>query len=46
MPIGATGSRPHLYHRHGLAPDQLAASALRALDGASAPVTTGATHIQ
>jgi len=42
MPIGATGSRPHLYERHGLAPDQLAASALRALDGASAPVTTGA----
>jgi transketolase len=47
-PIGATGSRPHLYDRHGLAPDQLAASALRALDGASAvppsPVTTGATE--
>lgn len=44
MPIGATGSRPHLYARHGLAPDQLAASVLRALDGAPAPVTTGAQH--
>ena len=49
-PIGATGSRPHLYERHGLAPAQLAASALRALDDGSAgpaatpPVTTGATH--
>jgi transketolase len=42
-PIGATGSRPHLYDRHGLAPDQLAASALRALEGTPAPVTTGAT---
>jgi transketolase len=50
MPIGATGSRPHLYERHGLAPAQLAASALRALnDGsrapaATTPVTTGATQ--
>jgi len=45
MPIGATGSRPHLYERHGLAPDQLAASALRALDGAAMPhLTTGATQ--
>jgi transketolase len=50
MPIGATGSRPHLYDLHGLAPDQLAASVLRALEGAAAtppapaPVTTGATQ--
>ena len=48
MPIGATGSRPYLYEQHGLAPDQLAASALRALGGATAPtpaaVTTGATN--
>ncbi len=36
MPIGATGSRPHLYERHGLAPDQVASRALRALDGAAA----------
>lgn len=49
-PIGATGSRPHLYERHGLAPTQLAASVLRALDdgarapAATTPVTTGATH--
>jgi len=35
-PIGATGSRPHLYQRHGLAPDQLAATVLQALDGAAA----------
>lgn len=53
-PIGATGSRPHLYDLHGLAPDQLAASALRALDGAApihavptpAHATTGASHPQ
>jgi transketolase len=46
MPIGATGSRPHLYDLHGLAPDQLAASVLQALDAppAPAPVTTGATQ--
>lgn len=44
MPIGATGSRPYLYERHGLAPEQLAAGALRALDAVPAPVTTGATH--
>jgi transketolase len=50
MPVGATGTRPHLYDRYGLAPDQLAASALRALGGgaampsAPAPVTTGATQ--
>lgn len=49
-PIGATGSRPHLYERHGLAADQLAARVLRALDEgpppvpAPAPVTTGAAH--
>jgi transketolase len=48
MPIGATGSRAHLYERHGLGPAQLAASVLRALDGdaaapAPSPVTTGAT---
>jgi transketolase len=43
-PVGATGTRPHLYQQHGLAPDQLAASALQALDGAPAPVTTGATN--
>ncbi|HEX4806908.1 MAG TPA: transketolase C-terminal domain-containing protein [Conexibacter sp.] len=51
-PIGATGSRPHLYERHGLAPDQLAAAVLRALDEAalaapvptSAPVPTGASN--
>lgn len=48
-PVGATGSRAHLYDRHGLAPDQLVASALRALDGPAAPpvpapVTTGATE--
>ncbi len=35
-PIGATGTRQHLYERHGLAPDQLAASALRALAGEAA----------
>ena len=51
-PIGATGSRPHLYERHGLSPDQLAASVLQALDGgaagppAPAPVPTGATNPQ
>lgn len=49
MPVGATGSRPHLYERHGLAPEQLAAAALAALDAAPAahqpmPVTTGATE--
>jgi transketolase C-terminal domain/subunit len=50
MPIGATGSRPHLYERHGLAPAQLAASALRALDdgsrarAATTLLTTGATQ--
>lgn len=43
-PIGATGSRPHLYERHGLAPGQLAARALQALEHAPAPVTTGASH--
>jgi transketolase len=47
-PIGATGTRQHLYERNGLAPEQLAATALRALDGASisspAPVTTGASQ--
>jgi transketolase len=51
-PIGATGSRPHLYDRHGLAPDQLAKRVLEALDGtpdlppvpAPAPVTTGVTE--
>jgi transketolase len=51
-PIGATGSRPYLYDRHGLAPDQLVASVLQALDGGAvlpstptpAPVTTGATQ--
>ena len=31
-PIGATGSRPHLYERHGLSPAQLAAQRPRALD--------------
>lgn len=49
MPIGATGSRPHLYDVHGLSPEQLAARALRALDAITpastpAPVTTGASH--
>ncbi|HXE45697.1 MAG TPA: transketolase C-terminal domain-containing protein [Conexibacter sp.] len=46
MPIGATGSRPHLYDRHGLAPDQLAARVLRSLDDAAAmpSVTTGAAQ--
>lgn len=44
MPTGDTGSRPHLYHQHGLMPDQLAASALRALEAAPTPVTTGATE--
>jgi transketolase len=49
-PIGATGSRQHLYDLHGLSPDQLAATVLQALDGeaaaspAPAPVTTGATQ--
>ncbi len=44
--IGATGSRPHLYERHGLAPDELAARVLRALDESAAmpPVPTGATQ--
>jgi len=40
-PIGATGSRPHLYERHGLTPDRLAAGALRAL---AAPAMTGAAR--
>jgi transketolase len=46
MPIGATGSRPHLYDRHGLAPAQLAASALRVLDDTAAlpHLTTGASR--
>jgi transketolase len=53
MPIGATGSRPHLYDLHGLSPDQLAAAVLRGLDGdepaqprvpTPAPVTTGASQ--
>jgi transketolase len=49
-PTGATGSRPYLYERHGLAPAQLAATAVEALaNGASAPpvpapVPTGATE--
>ena len=47
-PIGATGSRPHLYERHGLSPAQLAATRPARARGASgrlapAPVTTGAT---
>lgn len=52
-PVGATGSRPHLYDLHGLAPDRLAATALRALERTAAlaaptlvPVTTGASHQQ
>lgn len=49
MPVGDTGSRPHLYEQHGLAAGQLAAAALAALDAAPAapppmPVTTGATE--
>jgi transketolase len=48
MPTGDTGSRPHLYRQHGLAPEQLAATAVDALDAiaASAPlsVTTGVTE--
>jgi transketolase len=42
-PIGNTGSRPHLYQQHALAPDQLTAAALAAL-GTPTPVTTGATE--
>jgi len=51
MPTGDTGSRPHLYHRHGLAPEQLAATALETLDAlgavpasASSSASTGATE--
>jgi transketolase len=48
MPIGATGSRPHLYERHALAPHQLAQSVLAALDapsaGAATPIATGVTE--
>jgi transketolase len=32
MPVGATGSRPHLYERHGLSPARLAGAATSALD--------------
>lgn len=32
MPVGATGSRPHLYERHGLSPARLADAATSALD--------------
>lgn len=32
MPVGATGSRPHLYERHGLSPARLAEAATAALD--------------
>jgi transketolase len=31
-PVGATGSRPHLYDRHGLSPARLAKAATAALD--------------
>jgi len=45
-PVGATGSRTHLYARHGLAAEQLATSVLEALGvtptPSSAPTATGA----
>lgn len=48
MPVGATGSRPHLYEQHGLAAAQLADAAVAALGAAPTPtpmpVTTGATE--
>jgi transketolase len=51
-PVGETGSRPHLYARHGLAPGQLAGAVLAELDAVAAAtpattsmsVTTGATE--
>lgn len=45
MPVGDTGSRPHLYERHGLAPEQLAEAALAGLDAApAAPAAPAPMH--
>lgn len=48
MPIGATGSRPHLYERNALAPEQLVDAALAALETSgvspATPIATGATE--
>lgn len=41
-PVGATGSRPHLYARNGLAPAQLAATARATLDVPSATQASAA----